>query len=142
MTAIALIALVLGAALYAVRPRPSTFSVVNRSGQPVSPLLIVVTDFDAPPLLGPKASVRGETFAFRDLADGSVATASFLSHGAGSWPLFPKCDAFRINGSLGDGTRVEGRFSFRPEAGSRMLPLFVIDKTGDLCLTVNDPQGR
>ena len=126
-----------------MRPRFSTFSVVNRSGRPVSQLLIVVTDFNEPAVLGPKASVRGEMFEFRDLADESVATASFLSRGAGSWFRPPKRDAFRFSGSLSDGTRVKGQFGFLPEAGSRSRPSFVIDASGDLCLTADDrPTGN
>ncbi|MGO9463001.1 MAG: hypothetical protein ACLQIB_19115 [Isosphaeraceae bacterium] len=143
MAAVGLIALVLAAALYAVRPRSSTFSVVNRSGRPVSQLLVVVTDFDEPPVLGPKAPVGGEVFAFRDLADGSAATASFLSRGAGSWFEPPKRDAFEFTGRLSDGTRIKGQFGFLPEPESRSRPLFVIDKHGDLWLTAKDrPEGN
>jgi hypothetical protein len=138
MVAVGLIALVLGVANYAVRPRSSTFSVVNRSGQPVSQPRVVVTDSDEPPVLGPKTAAAGGTFAFQDLADGSAVTASFLSRGLGSWLRAPKPDAFQISGSLGDGTRIQGRFGFLPKPGSRSHPFFIIDKKGDLWLTAKD----
>lgn len=138
MGIIAVIALVLGAMLYALRPTSSTFSVSNRSGRPVSQLLVVVTDVNAPPSSGRRAVVTGESFVFRDLADGSTAQASFLSRGHGAWWRPARRAAFHVGGNLSDGTRIHGRFGFLPEAGSQGRPSFVIDEHGTLTLCTDE----
>ncbi len=138
LVAIGLIALVLGAARYALRPGSSSFTVLNRSGRAVSQVEVVLNDRGGPLMQRQKSPVVGDTYGFQNLADGSTATATFLSYGVGSWCRAPRWDSFLIIARLEDGTSIQGRFGHLPEPGSRRKPLFIIEKNGDVMLTTRE----
>jgi hypothetical protein len=111
MLAIGLVSLVLGVVAFSLRPKVSRFSVVNRSGRPVSRLLF---------------SVSGDQVVFRNVPDGSTVSAPFPSHGL---------DDFEVTGTLADGTALKGGFGFRSDVKRGSHPVFTIAKGGDLWIT-------
>jgi len=132
---VGLTGLILAAARYALGPGANTLTVVNRSGRSVSQVEVIVRDPGGFPMTHRMAFVPGDLFGFRNLADGSTATAAFRSYGIGTWCRAPRTDSFLLRLKLEDGTSVQGGFGFRPEPGSRTGPLFIITERGDLMLT-------
>jgi len=86
MIAIAVLAIVVGGLVLALRPEYSRLTVVNQSGQSISRLIVTVS---------------GEQSLITDLADGSTASVPFPAHDD---------DRFNLAGTFANGNQIRGGF--------------------------------